>query len=126
MGRFDEFLTIVIRIRSPFLQCAIPLLLTFTGLAGVSFSFFTAEITEQEISSESVSDSAESLLYPNNTVGGDDDKGNGDNFLNQPTHLFYPFSANGKKNIILSLQHSFIALYLLFHRLIFLLSCCVT
>lgn len=112
---------IVIRIRSLFLQCTILLLLAFTGLAGVSFSLFTAEMTEQEqeISSGSVSAIVESLSYLKNPDGGDDDNGNGDNFLNQPTHLFYPLSANEGKNTVLSLQHSFIGLYLLYHRLIF-------
>jgi len=95
--------------------------MAFTGLAGVSFSLFIEETTEpvQEILSVSDSDNIDSLLYLNNPEGGDDDNGNGDNFFNQATHLFYPLSANEEKNTILSLQHSFIALYLLYHRLIF-------
>jgi hypothetical protein len=107
--------------RSIFLQSTFLLLLAFTGLAGSSFSPFTAEITEQEqdISSGSVSDIAESLPYLDNPDGGDNDNGDGDNFFNQPTHLFYPLSATKDKKTILSSQHSFIALYLLYHRLVF-------
>jgi hypothetical protein len=106
--------------RSLFLQSTFLLLLAFTGLAGSSFSPFIAEITEQEQEiSGSVSDIAESLSYLNNPDGGDDDNGDGDNFFNQPTPLFYPLSATKGKNTILSSQHSFIALYLLYHRLVF-------
>lgn len=106
--------------RSLFLQCTILLLLAFTGLAGSSFSLFTAEITEQEQEiSGSVSDIVESLSNLNNPDGGDDDNGDGDNFFNQPTPLFYPLSANEEEDTILSLRHSFIALYLLYHRLVF-------
>src|SRR3989337_4255839 len=94
---------IVIHIRSLFLQYIILLLLAFSGLAGSSFSLFTAETTEQEeeLSSGSVSTIAESLSYLNNADGGDDDNGNGNNFFNQPTHLFYPLSANEEKYTIL-------------------------
>ena len=107
--------------RSLFLKSTFLLLLAFTGLAGSSFSLFTAEITEQEqdSSSGSVSDIAESPSYLNNPDGGDDDNGDGDNFFNQPTPLFYPLSANEEKDTILSLQHSSIALYLFYHSLVF-------
>lgn len=108
------------RIRSLFFQCTTLLLLAFIDLAGVSFLLIEKNTEPAgKISSVSASDNVDSLFDPNNPAGGDDDNDTGDKFFNQPTHLFYPSSATEEKDTILSLQHSFIALYLLYHRLVF-------
>jgi hypothetical protein len=109
------------QIQSFFLQCTFPLLLAFTGLADVSLSLFAAETTEQEqmISPESLSDNVESLLYLNNTGGSDGDDGTDACFFNQPTLFGYLLPAKEEQNNIHSSRHSFIALYLLYHSLIF-------
>ena len=74
---------------------------------------------ELEISFEFASADDEGLLFPNDLDEGDDENGDGDNFFHPLTHLFNPLSANKEKNTVLPQQHSFIALYLLHHSLIF-------
>jgi len=71
------------------------------------------------ISPESISDNAETLPYLSNMEGSDGDDGTGACFFNQPTLFGYLLSAKEEQNNIHSLRHSFIALYLLYHSLIF-------